>query len=398
MLTRLKAHNFKSLRDLNLAFGPLNVLVGSNMSGKSNILSALRFLRQSAFPAGGALGLNFAIAQHGGISEILWKGEDDGTIGGEISKPMRIGVESDEDIAPGDAYKYDLEIITGAGNYVSLSNESLKITRAGEEHDLMFQRQGIGWLKNANGVELGGVSTAADTALRHGSANWDGLGFQTWVRNWRFYHLIPPTMKESRPTSEGEILTEDGHNLAAWLMWLQAHSPEAFARITEVLSSLFPEIRSFKAIPTSEGRVYLLATESGLRSGTRAFQFSDGFLTFAALLSLIYAPPDLAGSVVCIEEPENHLHPRIMETLVSLLRQVQQEVRDSKRSRTQFIITTQSPYLVDQFTLDEVIWVEKKKGETKAFRPSDRKHLKKLVEDRELGLGDLMFTGALGEE
>jgi len=61
-------------------------------------------------------------------------------------------------------------------------------------------------------------------------------------------------------------------------------------------------------------------------------------------------------------------------------------------------ISTQSPYLVDQMTLDEVIWIEKKDGQTKAYRPADKGHLKKLVENKELGLGDLMFSGALGEE
>jgi hypothetical protein len=49
-------------------------------------------------------------------------------------------------------------------------------------------------------------------------------------------------------------------------------------------------------------------------------------------------------------------------------------------------------------TLDEVIWIEKKDGQTKAYRPADKGHLKKLVENKELGLGDLMFSGALGEE
>jgi predicted ATPase len=125
---------------------------------------------------------------------------------------------------------------------------------------------------------------------------------------------------------------------------------------------------------------------------------SDGFLVLTALLSLVYAPAELAGTLFCIEEPENHLHPRLMETLVSLLRQVHQEARISRQSPTQLILTTQSPYLVNQFSLDEVIWIEKKNGETKAFRPSSKTDLKKLVEDKELGLGDLMYTGALGDE
>jgi predicted ATPase len=111
-------------------------------------------------------------------------------------------------------------------------------------------------------------------------------------------------------------------------------------------------------------------------------------------LSLIYVPPERSGTLYCVEEPENHLHPRLLETLITLLRQV----HGSAGSEKQFLFATQSPYFLDQFSLDEVYWVEKTKGETKAYRPSDKQHLRKLVEDRELGLGDLMYTGALGKE
>jgi predicted ATPase len=182
-------------------------------------------------------------------------------------------------------------------------------------------------------------------------------------------------------------------------MWLQAHSPEGFERISEVLHDLFPEVIRINAIPTSDDKAYLTSRESGLKRPVKLWQMSDGFLALTALLSLIFAPPELAGTLYCVEEPENHLHPRLMETVVSLLRQVRQEVRDSKQHPTQILITTQSPYLVNHFSLDEVIWIQKKNGETKASRPSSKTDLKKLVEDKELGLGDLMmYAGVLGDE
>ncbi len=399
MITRLHVQNFKSLRDIELELGPLNVLVGPNMSGKSNILDALRFFHQITFPEGGAQSVGYAIAQHGGMNEALWKGDGSvGAIGTAIVKVLSLSVDVRQDVPPNWRFKYELEITAGAGDYASLSRESLRLVGAREEAELTVQKQGTSWIKSADGRELGGIGSSADTALRHASPNWEGYEFQQWIRGWRFYHLIPPAMKQSVPVSKGQTLDQDGSNLSAWLMWLQAHSPEAFGRISEVLSDLFPEITSLKAIPTADARVFLVAAEKGLKRATREFQLSDGFLALTALLSLIYAPPELSGSLLCVEEPENHLHPRLMETLVALLRQAQQEVRDSKRSPTQIILTTQSPYLVDQFSLDEVIWVEKKEGETKASRPSSKTHLKKLVEDKELGLGDLMYTGALGDE
>ena len=52
---------------------------------------------------------------------------------------------------------------------------------------------------------------------------------------------------------------------------------------------------------------------------------------------------------------------------------------------------------LDQMNLDEILWIEKKHGETGVVRPNDKTHLRKLVEEKALGLGDLMLTGALGE-
>jgi len=205
-------------------------------------------------------------------------------------------------------------------------------------------------------------------------------------------------MRQQSQIASGQLLTPGGDNVSAWLMWIQTHSPEAFGRINEVLRDLFPEIIHARTIPTRFNTVQLEISEKVLAQPTTGLQASDGLLVLLALLSLIYVPPELSGTLFCIEEPENHLHPKLLETLVALLRQVRQEILDSKKHLTQIIITTHSPYLVDQMSLDEVIWIEKKDGQTRAYRPADKEHLKKLVEDKELGIGDLMFAGALGEE
>jgi len=361
------------------------------MSGKSNILEVFRFLHDAVFPQPGREGVSFALAQRGGINEVLWKG------GGE--RLVSIALEANDPSRVNAEYKYKIELISGAGDYVTTQNESLKLIHSGLENDLVAVKDGFLFLKNLDGKEYGGVGTSGATALQHAYPAWDGYSFYEFVKLWRSYHLVPTSMKESGLTREGQILAEDGHNLSAWLMWIQAHSSEAFGRVSEALQDLFPEITSLRAIPTTEDRVYLAAKEKDLTRETRVFQMSDGFLVLTALLSLIYAPPELAGTLVCIEEPENYLHPRLMETLVALLRQARQELLNSRRTPTQFILTTQSPYLVNQFSLDEVVWIEKKNGETRAFRPTDKEHLRKLVEDKEIGLlGDLMYTDAIGDE
>jgi predicted ATPase len=390
MITRLQVRNFKSLREIDLSLGPLNVLVGPNMSGKSNILDVFRFLHQVFFPEAGTAGVLYALAQRGGVNEVLWKGGDD--------KLITISLEGVDDIDPGTIYIYSLELIAGSGDFVTTQNESLQLQRSGKGVDLILRQEGATKFKNADGKVVGGIGSPGVSALQYASPDWDGYRFGQWVKLWRFYHLLPPAMKQPSLMSLGQVLMPNGDNLSSWLMWLQANSPEAFVRLNEVLHDLFPEVTQVRTIPTPDGKVHLATSEKGLKRPTAVWQASDGFLALTALLSLIYVPPGLSGTLFCIEEPENHLHPRLLETLVGLLRQVRQEVLDSKGSLSQIVLTTQSPYLVDQFSLDEIVWVERKNGETIVSRPADKVHLKKLIEDKDLGLGDLMFTGVLGEE
>jgi predicted ATPase len=131
-----------------------------------------------------------------------------------------------------------------------------------------------------------------------------------------------------------------------------------------------------------------------LKRTTSINQMSDGELAFIALLSLIYSPPELGSPFLLIEEAENHLHLRLIVTLVELLKQVQQEL---PRARCpQVIMTTHSPYLVDQFNLDELIVLEKREGATIVTRPCDREDLRRLLEEEETGLGSLYYSGVLG--
>ena len=195
-----------------------------------------------------------------------------------------------------------------------------------------------------------------------------------------------------------DVLDFQGSNLSAWLMSLQTRFPSRFARIEEVARDVFPELRQLLTWPTQHGMVYLASQEQALLRPTLLFQMSDGELAFVALLSLIFAPDDLGTALSVIEEPENHLHPKLFETLIALLRQVQQEAGERDVPPSQVIFTTHSPHVMDQMKIEEILWVQKRQGETKVIRPNDKPHLRKLVEDEELGLGDLMFAGALGEE
>ena len=79
------------------------------------------------------------------------------------------------------------------------------------------------------------------------------------------------------------------------------------------------------------------------------------------------------------------------------MRQNRQELTATGQPLAQIVATTQSPLLVDEMNLDEVIWVGKKDGQTAVVRPDSKRHLQKLVADKELGLGDVVYSGLLSD-
>src|SRR6266705_2534085 len=195
MITRLQVRNFKSLREIDLSLGPLNVLVGPNMSGKSNILDVFRFLYQVFFPEANAQGISYAVAQRGGISEVVWKGGD--------TRLITIVLEAIDDADPSRTYRYSLELISGPGKFVTNQSESLKLLRPGMEIDLIRRERDFLQLKNADGKDAGNTGSSGISALQYAPPNWDGYRFSESVKLWRFYHLLPPEMKERSSVALG---------------------------------------------------------------------------------------------------------------------------------------------------------------------------------------------------
>ena len=129
MLKRLQAENFKSLRTFDSSLGSLNVLVGPNMGGKSNIIDALCFLYESWFPQPGTYGPINALTRRGGIDEVLWKGGQD--------KLLSIGIEFEDPAQPTKRFDYKIELVSGAAGYVNIQAEQLTLHQGEKQWPLI---------------------------------------------------------------------------------------------------------------------------------------------------------------------------------------------------------------------------------------------------------------------
>jgi predicted ATPase len=168
---------------------------------------------------------------------------------------------------------------------------------------------------------------------------------------------------------------------------------DEFRLIKQAARDVLPGLEEILTPPTQAGTTYLTTREKHLKRPITLWHMSDGEIVFLAWLSLIFAPLDFSAPLICLEELENHLHPKLLDTLVEVLTQRQSELGSRA---PQVVLTTHSLYLVDRMFLDDLIVVEKENGETKCTRPASKSHLKELIEREEIGLGQLLYSGALG--
>jgi len=391
MLTKIRVKNFKSLKDVTLELGQRNVLVGANMAGKSNVIDLFKFVSQMTFPPAGAWALPNAVAIRGGFGELLWKGGHEQSISLEL-------VGDDLNGSVRRKWKYEILIQGDVRGNFQVVNETLSVedsTTSGRS-DLIKTKGSERLFLNADGGLISSMNTPTRSMLEFEIPDWDGNFLRSIIASWRFYELIPPIMRNPNPAAAAIFLSEHGDNLSQWLLTLQTRHPESFARIQTVLRDALPQISSLFTSPTQQSTVVLGTNEKHLHRPVTLGQMSAGELVFIAYLSLIFGPAELTGALYCVEDIENHLHPNLIETLLQVLRQ-SQEQWEQKHQAAQILVTTHSPAVVDKMKLDEVVFVERKDGATLCSRPGGKSHLRKLLEDEEVGLGDLVYSGALSD-
>ncbi len=392
MIHEVVVKNFRSLRDVSVRLGEQNVLVGPNLSGKSNLIQVFRFLTGMVTAPPGTNGLPHAIHSLGGLSEITWKGGDLGPVSVELvgSGAPFSGLGSDV------KWDYRITIVAAQRGFFAVQDESLSVEVGGQQYRLIENVAGDRKLQTKDGRPLSSVGGTDRSALEFEIPDWEGNALREFLRSFQFHQLLPPLIRQLNASAAANFLNEYGDNLGSWLMTLQTKYADSFERITRVAKDAFPGLERLFTVPTQQGQVFLTSQERYLKRPVSVFQMSDGELAFIALLSLIFSPSELAAPLYCFEEPENHLHPQLLATLVEVLKQVQEEIPPDQRA--QILITTHSPYLVDKFSLEELIVLEKHEGATTIVRPSDKAHLRGLLENEEIGLGELFYSGALSGE
>ena len=197
-----------------------------------------------------------------------------------------------------------------------------------------------------------------------------------WVSGWQFLTLNPYTMRfplSQRRSRRNLRLKSDGSNVAEYLDEILQRFPEVFEGILEAVQYVLPYMRDLKPALTGVlgRRMHLEMTERDFR--VMGWLLSTGTLRILALLALFRHPEP--PPLIVIEELENGLDPRAIQFIAEEIRNVVES------GRSQVIVTTHSPYLLDLLPLWSIVLVERDEDKGPVFfRPDEQPELDSWLE------------------
>ncbi|MBI5300096.1 MAG: AAA family ATPase, partial [Deltaproteobacteria bacterium] len=198
------------------------------------------------------------------------------------------------------------------------------------------------------------------------------LAFGDLISNW---HVSDFHIQRARPEQEAgyaEHLSKEGENLSLVTEFLYKRHKSIFDRIIEKLKKRVPGITNVEAKTTEEGRVLLRFQDGAFEDPFLAKYVSDGTIKMFAYLVLLCDPKP--HPLLCIEEPENQLYPKLLWELT-------EEFRGYAELGGQVFISTHSPDFLNAAQFDEVFWLVKEQGYTTIHRASEDMQIKKYMDD-----------------
>ncbi|MBN3895333.1 MAG: AAA family ATPase [Nostoc sp. NOS(2021)] len=358
---------------------PLNVLIGANTSGKSNLIEAIGILR--ATPTD----LPAPFRQGGGVSEFLWKGGQENpvaTIEATLNYPQRPQPLRYEFKFTATRQRLDLidEVIE---NKSPISVENIPISYYRYNSGYPDLRRGELYVNPINVKPYQSILSQRTDPDLYPELSYLSTTFSNIAlyRDWQIGRYSVPRNAQKPDLPEHPLL-EDGSNLGLFLNNLK--NKIGHRKIIEKLKKFY-EPAEEQGVIISGGTVQIIIREEGFIEPIPANRLSDGTLRYLFLMALLLdpTPPPL----ICIEEPEIGLHPDILPTIAEMLIQASQ--------RTQLIVTTHSDALVSALSEypESVIVCERDKKGSHLHR-QEPERLKKWLE--KYTLGDLWRMGQIG--
>lgn len=424
MLTRLRVKGFKNLVDVDVRFGPFTCIAGPNGAGKSNLFDAITFLGDLASmpiikAASRARGTNGRISD---FHSLFFKDSQGNflpmTFIAEMIVPSKVIDDFDRPAKPTATFlEYTLELRlsethadSSPADPIYIEREGLRAINSSEAAKHLGFSQPLAWIKKhifgpgsrntpfisteiSDNPATGIPGNPGQPAIRlfsdqtrkggppflvparkspqtivsgaNSSSHPTALAARSELRSWRLLQLEPSALRRFDNFGDDPYITSTGQHLPAALMRLDNH-----AEVSQRLSELLPDIVSVNVDADEKRQVKTLLLTMKDKETYTASSLSDGTLRFLALAVLALDPE--FGGLLCMEEPENGIHPSRIPQMLRLVRSLSEDVEadddeTSAPSIRQLIINTHSPLVVAELRDDELLFAETLKMKGKAF-------------------------------
>jgi len=358
----LTIRGFKSIQNLDkFNLNQLNILIGANGAGKSNFVSYFRMLSEMVESR-----LQSWARNQGSADRIVSFGikETD-----KVESFVGFGFNG---------YKFTLES-TVDGSFSFYEEKLLYWGKNHPEYQPYVKSLGSGHaeakLKQIKLIEPGKVADYCYSS----------------IANWKVFHFHDTSdtagVKRLGSLHDNDYLRPDASNLAAFLYRLSGEYEDVYKQIRKTISLAIPFFDDFvlkpQKLPSEEEQIRLLWRQKDSDYSLWPSQLSDGSIRFICLVTALLQPTP--PSTIIIDEPELGLHPYAITLLGSLLR--------SASNRMQVIISTQSVPLVNEFSIADLIIVEREQGGT-VFKRCEEEDFRTWLED--YSVGELWEKNILG--
>lgn len=420
----IQIKNFRSLRNITLGklwqlqdkepLTPMTAVIGKNGVGKSTLFDAFGFLADCL-----RHGVEEAcdLQGRGGFNRIRSQG---------TTEPVEFEIYYKED-SKARPITYELSIALDGQKRPYVYKERLRQRRKGQKHGwpfsflLLEKGEGIAWkgeragkqIDESDSFDLRDLVTriereedeeeSRETEIvkladprRLGIATLGALkqhprisAFREFIEGWYLSYFTPDAARSLPRAGAQRHLNIHGDNLGNVVQFMEREHPQRFQQILKRIAEKIPGVHKIKTTKTPDGRLLLCFNDKGFKEPFYAQQMSDGTLKLFAYLLLLEDPSP--PPFLCIEEPENGLYHKLLQTLASEFR----THATKRKNKSQLFITTHQPYLVDALNPEEVWILEKgNDGFSTISQASDNVIIRNFVEEG-LPLGSLWYSDYL---
>ena len=386
-IEEISVKNYRVLQNITLKdIKPFSVFLGPNGSGKTTFFDVIGFLSDCL-----TTNVKKALEKRGRFQEVISR-----DCGGQEIEIVIKYREARKAIRQSPIITYTVAIALQNGSPI-VSRETLRWKRSsyGQPFNFLNFKNGEGEVisgedpeitDNRISYKMDDPSSLAIKTIGQLSDNPRIASLRRFIEGWFLSYFIPDQARQLATAGAMEHLSREGDNISNVVQYLADEHRETLSEILKLLAKRIPKLEKVESQPTIDGRLALLFKDAPFKEPFLARFSSDGTLKLLAYLILLNDPNP--PQLLCIEEPENGLHHRLLDPLSEELQAYAQ--------RAQVFVSTHSPFFVNTIKDAKQLWIFQRddKGYATVTRADKIEDAKNFIES-EAGLGDLWSEGYL---